>query len=89
MKYMVDASGDPSLMKSSDGETWAREFVSMTKKNPSMATDLDIISTWFIAAIKAGYEQKHEMHDKLRDVLFAVEAQMQRRLKDGTMVLIQ
>jgi hypothetical protein len=88
-KYMVEAAGDPTMMTASDGYKWAREFISMSKTNSLMAVDVGIMATWFNAAIKAGMDQVGGERDELVKLMLAVNDQMERRMKNGTMLLIQ
>lgn len=73
-RYMVEAADDPTLMNSSDGLKWAREFVSIARANPSMVADVEAVATWFSSAITAGRNINLAMDESIRATLTKIES---------------
>jgi hypothetical protein len=48
---------ESKLPASFDARDWANEFVQLVKENPSIATDVDTMVTWFSSAIMRGYDE--------------------------------
>ena len=48
-----------------DARDWAKYFVEYVRRNPSIATDTETMTTWFASAIMRGYDQ-HASDTRLR-----------------------
>lgn len=48
---------ESKLPASFNARDWANEFVQLVKENPSIATDVDTMVTWFSNAIMRGYDE--------------------------------
>lgn len=65
-----------SLSGCTDAQVWAREFVKLVNKNPSIATDEGTMLTWFATAIMSGYddgvkrEQARSVVEKIQEIVF-------------------
>lgn len=47
-----------TLPQSIDAVVWAKDFVETLEKNPSIATDVDTMITWFVNSIMAGWDER-------------------------------
>jgi hypothetical protein len=45
------------ILKSFDAREWAHEFVRYVKLNPAIATDEDVMATWFANSLMRGYDE--------------------------------
>ena len=45
------------LVGTFDAKVWAKEFIKIVKKKPSIATDEGTMIGWFANAIMAGYDK--------------------------------
>lgn len=50
--------------QSFDARVWAKEFVSIVKQNPSIATDEGTMIGWFANALMRGYDEMANRHDR-------------------------
>jgi hypothetical protein len=47
---------DNDLLSTFDARIWAKRFVKRVTANPSIATDDEVMHTWFAGAIRAGFD---------------------------------
>lgn len=50
------------LHKTIDADVWAKEWMKVVKKNPSIPTDEACMIGWFANAIMAGYDAAYNKH---------------------------
>jgi hypothetical protein len=54
---------ESKLPASFDARAWAEEFVEIVKENPSIATDIDTMTSWFANALMRGWDERDWRHN--------------------------
>lgn len=52
------------LPASFDARDWAKEFVEICEKNPSIPLDIETMTTWFANAIMCGWDKQKKVAEE-------------------------
>ncbi len=58
----LPTSGD--ILRSFDGQDWAKAFVAYAKDNPMIATDEATMTGWFANALMRGWDERERRYDE-------------------------